>query len=48
MGASSPSRRRAFEEVAAAEAVPATCPYSFEQILDRDWFPVPRAEGVGS
>jgi hypothetical protein len=38
---------REFEELAAADTVPSACPYAFEQILDRDWFPAPRAEGVG-
>ena len=36
---------REFREDAAADAVPATCPYTFEQIVDRNWLP-PSHAGV--
>jgi hypothetical protein len=29
-------------EVDAAEALPATCPYTLDQLLDEDWFPASR------
>ena len=34
---------REFGEDAAADAVPPTCPYTFEQIVDRNWLPPSRA-----
>jgi hypothetical protein len=34
---------RAYDEHEAAAALPPSCPYTFEQILDRAWLPPPRA-----
>jgi hypothetical protein len=34
---------RAYDEHEAAAALPASCPYTFEQILDRSWLPPSRA-----
>ena len=34
---------RAYVEHEAAAALPPSCPYTFEQILDRAWLPPPRA-----
>jgi hypothetical protein len=33
-------------EISAAEALPETCPYGFEQILQIDWYPQPRRPGA--
>ena len=35
-----------YGEHSAASAIPAECPYSFEEILAEDWFPPPRAGGA--
>jgi hypothetical protein len=34
---------QAYDEHDAAAALPTSCPYTFEQILDRNWLPPPRA-----
>ena len=33
---------RAYDEDEAAAGLPPACPYTFEQVLDRDWRPAPR------